>query len=58
LSRFVCPIGIAGIERKESAVIAAAVAAQLLIARDYGDTLPYHQTQLAMPTVRQKAYGG
>jgi hypothetical protein len=20
--------------------------------------LPYHQTQLAMPTVRQKAYGG
>jgi xanthine/CO dehydrogenase XdhC/CoxF family maturation factor len=33
LSRFVCPTGIAGIERKESAVIAAAVAAQLLIAR-------------------------
>jgi hypothetical protein len=25
---------------------------------DYRDTLPYHETQLAMPTVRQKAYGG
>ena len=24
---------------------------------DYRDTLPYHETQLAMPTVRQKAYG-
>jgi hypothetical protein len=25
---------------------------------DFRDTLPYHETQLAMPTVRQKAYGG
>ena len=33
LSRFVRPIGIAGIERKESAVITAAVAGQVLIAR-------------------------
>jgi xanthine dehydrogenase accessory factor len=33
LARLVCPIGLPGIEGKEPAVIAAAVAAQLLIAR-------------------------
>ena len=33
LARLVCPIGLPGVEGKEPAVIAAAIAAQLLIAR-------------------------
>ncbi|HXW20585.1 MAG TPA: XdhC family protein, partial [Roseiarcus sp.] len=33
LDRLTCPIGLSGVEGKEPAVIAAAVAAQLLIAR-------------------------
>jgi xanthine dehydrogenase accessory factor len=33
IARLICPIGVAGVEGKEPAVIAAAVAAQLLMAR-------------------------
>ena len=34
LAKLVCPIGVPGVEGKEPAVIAAAVAAQLLMARE------------------------
>ena len=38
LNRLVCPIGIAEIKGKEPAIIAAALAAQLLVVRDHAST--------------------
>ena len=48
IARLVCPIGVAGISGKSPPVIAAAVAAELLIARERLNASPIIKTELAL----------
>ena len=48
IARLVCPIGVSGISGKSPPVIAAAVAAELLIARERLNTSPKIRTELAL----------
>jgi xanthine dehydrogenase accessory factor len=48
ISRLVCPIGVTGISGKSPAIIAAAVAAELLVERERADGKPNLKTELAL----------
>jgi xanthine dehydrogenase accessory factor len=48
LGRLVCPIGVRGISGKSPAVIAAAVAAELLVERERANASPQIKTELAL----------
>jgi xanthine dehydrogenase accessory factor len=48
ISRLVCPIGVIGISGKSPAIIAAAVAAELLVERERADGKPNFKTELAL----------